>query len=269
MRIPAKLDKVFVVLRRDLLTALRYRTAFWVQALAMLGEIAGFYYLARAIGPAFRPDGLGYYPFALIGTAYSGLVVAGAYELVTTVHEAQMTGTMEVLMTTSTPPRTILFLNTASSFIGQGVKWIAYTVAGFVFFGVPFRDANLPALLVVLALSMAIAVAIGIVAAAVQVSIYKGTGVVWLVGSIISLLTGSLFPVTALPHSLQKISLLVPFTYSLDALRLSLLKGYGIAQLMGPISALAAYSLVLLPASLALFSWSLRRARLLGTLSAY
>lgn len=263
------LDKIVVVLRRDLLTTLRYRAGFWVQALAMLGEIAGFFYLARAIGPEFRPDGVGYYPFVLIGTAYSGLLVAGAYELVTAVHDAQMTGTMEVLMTTSTPPPMILFLNTASSFIGQGVKWTVYTVAGFVLFGLSFSDVNLPALLLVLALSVTIAVAIGITAAAIQVSIYKGTGVVWMVGSVTSLLTGSLFPVHTLPVSLQKISLLIPFTYSLDALRLSLLKGYGIAELTWPILVLTAYSLVLLPLSLMLFAWSVRRARLLGTLSAY
>jgi hypothetical protein len=176
MNIPATLDKIVVVLRRDLLTALRYRAAFWVQALAMLGEIAGFFYLAHAIGPSFRPDGVGYYPFVLIGTAYSGIVVAGSYELVTAVHEAQLTGTMEVLMTTSTPPPMILFLNTASAFIGQAVKWGAYTVAGFLLFGLSFRNANLPAALLVLALSMMIAVSIGIAAAAVQVWIYKGTG---------------------------------------------------------------------------------------------
>lgn len=267
--IRATLDKVAVVLRRDLLTSLRYRAAFWVQALAMLGEIAGFFYLARAIGPNFRPDGVGYYPFVLIGTAYSGIVVAGAYELVTAVHEAQLTGTMEVLMTTSTPPPMILFLNTASAFIGQAVKWGAYTVAGFLLFGLSFRDANLPAMLLVLVLSMAIAISIGIAAAAVQVWIYKGTGVVWLVGSVTSLLTGSLFPVTALPEPLQKVSVLIPFTYSFDALRLSLLKSYGITELAGPIMVLAAYALVLLPGALVLFSWSLRRARLLGTLSAY
>lgn len=269
MKFAATVDKIVVVLRRDLLTTLRYRAAFWVQALAMLGEIAGFFYLARAIGPTFRPDGVGYYPFVLIGTAYSGIIVAGSYELVTAVHEAQLTGTMEVLMTTSTPPPMILFLNTASAFIGQAVKWVAYTVAGFLLFGLSFSDANVPAMLLVLTLSIVIAVSIGIAAAAVQVWIYKGTGVVWLVGSVTSLLTGSLFPVKALPESLQKLSLLIPFTHSLDALRLSLLKGYGIAALSVPILVLAAYSLVLLPVSLSLFSWSLRRARLLGTLSAY
>src|ERR1700686_4190882 len=98
------LDKLLVICRRDLLIWLRHGRASGLEAVSILAEIAGFYFLSRAIGPTFRPDGVAYFPFLLVGTGFFGLLVGGATAFVSTVQEAQLTGTMEVLMTTATPP---------------------------------------------------------------------------------------------------------------------------------------------------------------------
>ncbi|MGH9509364.1 MAG: hypothetical protein ACRD2M_05465, partial [Terriglobales bacterium] len=77
MTLPPLLDKLLIVSRRDLLTALRYRTGFWLMLFGLIAELAASFYLAQAIGPSFQPDGVEYYSFLLVGTALFGFLVAG------------------------------------------------------------------------------------------------------------------------------------------------------------------------------------------------
>jgi ABC-2 type transport system permease protein len=117
--------------------------------------------------------------------------------------------------------------------------------------------------------TLLIASAFGIFAAAVQLAIQKGSAVVWLLGSGLWFLTGTLFPVSSLPTPLQVLSRIIPITYLLDGLRLALIEGAPTARLLPDILVLSGFSLILLPLSVVVFSWTLRRARILGTLSFY
>ncbi len=265
----ALLDKLAVILRRDLLSAARYRSASWMYVAGMLTELAAFYYLARAVGPGFQPDGVAYFPFLLIGTGFYGFFVAGIASFVTSIHDAQLTGTMEVLMTTSTSEPTLVFLTAVSAFFTRTLHLVFYLVVGFVMFGGSAAHANLPGALLVFVLSLGIAVALGILVAAIQVAVQKGSGIVWLFSSLLWLLTGATFPVSALPHWLRKIAEAIPITHALDGLRLSLLRDAGWDALSRPIGILALWVLVLLPLSGWMFGQALRYARREGTLSYY
>src|SRR6201987_5736302 len=102
MKISSLLDKTAVIMRRDLLTAMRYRTGFLLGGAGAITELLAFYYLSRAIGPGFRPEGIEYFPFVLVGTGFYTFLVMGVNAFLTSVRDAQQAGTLEVLMTTST-----------------------------------------------------------------------------------------------------------------------------------------------------------------------
>ena len=269
MKLAVLLDKSYAIMRRDLITSLRYRAGFSIGALSAVAVMAAFYYLARAVGPGFRPDGIEYYPFLLVGTGFYTFLIMGINSFLTTVQEAQQTGTLEVLMTTATPAPVLVFLSAISSFTGKALALFLYLAGGLVLFRVPIQIPNFMGCIAVFTLSVSVAVAIGIVAAAVQISIQKGSAVVWLLGSAVWFLTGTLFPVNALPKSLQIISTFIPMTHALTAMRLALLQGAPMKSLSGELAILTAFCLVLLPASLLFFSYTLRRARMQGTLSFY
>ncbi len=264
----ALLDKLLAIWRRDLLIALRYRAGFWMPLLALLAEMVAFYYLARAIGPGFRPEGMDYFSFLLIGTGFYGFFVVGISAFVSAVHDAQVSGTMEVLMTTATPPPVIVFLTAASVFLERTLYLVFYLGLGLWLFRVPLH-LNLLGCLVVFLLSLAVAVALGIAAAALQIRLQKGSAVVWLFSSLAWLLTGMTFPVAALPPWLQKLAALIPVTHSLDGLRMAMVKGASWSDLAAPLVALFVFAALLLPLSLWLFARALRRARIEGTLSFY
>ncbi len=138
------LDKMAAILRRDLLSALRYRNGFLLTAFASVAELASFYFLARAIGPGFRPEGVEYFPFLLVGTGFYTFLVMGVHSFLLIVQDAQQTGTLEVLMTTSTPAPVLIFMSAMSAFAGHMVQFVIYVGGGLLLFRVPLGNPNLP-----------------------------------------------------------------------------------------------------------------------------
>ncbi len=262
-------DKAFAIFHRDLLIAVRYRSSFFITAAGSLAQLAAFYYLARAVGPGFRPDGVDYFPFVLVGTGLFTFLISGMNSFVQIVQEAQQAGTLEILMSTSTPGPVLLLLSAVSAIAGHGLRLLFYLAAGLCLFGVSVKALSVAGCLAILGLSIISAVSIGIVAAAVQLAIHKGSAVLWLFSSASWLTTGALFPLTALPGPVRAVAQWIPLTHSLQGMRSALLQGARLPSLLPEISVLALFSLVLLPSSLWLFSWTLRRARLQGTLSYY
>lgn len=260
------LDKVAAILRRDLLIATRYRAALFIASAGGVLEIAGLYYLSQAIGPGFRPEGMNSYPFLLVGTGFYTFLLMGISCFVSSIQEAQQAGTLEVLMTSSTNPATLVLLSAISSFGGKGLTFLLYLAAGLLISGAHFGHPSFLPFCCVLGLSLAIAVAIGMGTAAMQLTVRKGSAIVWLLGSAVWLLAGAMFPVSALPPWLQIVARFIPMTHSLTAMRMALFTGGFTMPLLKELSVLAGFAILLLPVSLAFFSAALRRARLLGTL---
>lgn len=264
------LGKAVTVMRKDFLTGIRYRSAFLMTGVGIVAELAAFYYLARAIGPSFRPQGMGYFPFLLVGTGFYTFLMMGMNAFLSSVQEAQQSGTLEVLMTSRTSPSTLIFLNALSGFSRNVIRLSIYLVAGlFLLSHVNLGYANLLAGSATFVLSILIAAALGIIAAAVQVGTHKGSAVMWLFGSVGWLMTGTMFPTSVLPKPLLWMAKLIPVTHCLDALRFSLLGGSNLQVVAREIAVLAGFSAILLPAGLWIFSFMLKRARLQGTLSFY
>src|SRR5262249_17110094 len=128
---------------------------------------------------------------------------------------------------------------------------------------------NVAGAAVIFTLSLVVAFSIGILAAALQLAIQRGSAVVWLLGSGIWFLTGTMFPVASLPKVLRDVSNLIPITHALQGMRLALLQGAPFSALSNEVVILGCFSLLLLPSGLAIFSYTLRRAREQGTLCFY
>ncbi|MGA7291831.1 MAG: ABC transporter permease [Terriglobales bacterium] len=261
-------DKLYAILRRDLLTAVRHRSGFVMAVVGVLTELAAFYFLSRAIGPAFRPNGVEYFPFLLVGTGFYTFFVMSARAFLNAVQEAQQTGTLEVLMTTATAPAELVILSSISAFAGSLVSLLVYLFAGVVIFRAAVH-ANFISCVAVLILSLAIALAVGIGAATLQVAFQKGSAVLWLLGSGAWFLSGALFPIQSLPRPLELMARAVPLTYAIDGMRGALLEGKSMMAMAPTLAVLAAFAVVLLPLALIALSLSLRRARQDGTLSFY
>lgn len=260
-------EKVFAVLRKDAITAVRYRNGFVLSGGAQVAQLATFYYLARAVGPQFRPEGMPYFLFLLIGTGFYTFLLSGTHSFLRTIQESQQTGTLEVLLTTATPAAVLVSLGALSAF-GEGLlQFVVYIGAG-IFLCAPVLQMSVVACLLAFGFSIWSAFAIGLFAAGMQISTHKGSAVLWAFGSGAWLLSGTLFPVAALPKPVQMISYFIPFTHSLAAMRLAMLGG-SFEAISREVEILAVFALFLVPAGIVFFSWMVRRARQNGTLSFY
>lgn len=257
------------MVRRDLLTARRYRSGVILAVAGGVLEIAGLYYLSRAIGPAFRPEGMDSYAFLLVGTGLYTFLLMGVSSFLSAIQEAQQAGTLEVLMTTPAGGSTVLLLSAISSLAGKGISFSLYLAVGLLFSGLRFVHVSLAGAGIVLMLSFMVAAALGMGAATVQLLTQKGSAVLWLLGSAVWMLAGAMFPISVLPRWLQFVSSAIPMTHALTAMRLALFGGALRTSLVTEISVLAGFALVMLPLSLLLFEKALRHARLSGSLSYY
>ena len=265
---PSILDKLCAILRRDALTAIRHRSGFVMTLVGVFTELAAFYFLSRAIGPGFRPNGVEYFPFLLVGTGVYTFFVMSAQSFLSAVQEAQQTGTLEVLMTTSTAPAELVILSSISAFARNLVNLLIYLFAGVAVFRASIH-ANLLSCAAILAFSVAIALSLGIAAATLQVAFQKGAAVLWLLSSGIWFLSGAMFPIESLPRPLELLARAVPLTYAIDGMRTGLLEGRSAISMASTLAVLAGFASIMLPLSLAALSFSIRRARQNGTLSFY
>ena len=95
----------------------------------------------------------------------------------------------------------------------------------------------------------------------------RSNPVKWLFLGVAGLVSGIMYPVTVLPHALQILARLVPVTYSLQGMRIALLEDATLSALWPTLRALLLFALVLLPLSLTVFAWALRRTKVTGTLT--
>lgn len=261
------LAKAAAVVQKDFLTAVRYRNGMFLTAFAPGMQLLLSVYLAHAVGPQYRPDGFSYFNFLLVGTGLFMFLHSCMHGFLNVVQESQQAGTLEVLMTTSTPPITLLCLAALSALGTALLQFVLYIAVGLCLFPAQLQIAPL-AIASVLVLSVLISIALGILAAGLQLSIHKGSVVLWLFGTTAWVFAGTLFPAGSLPEPLRVFSQWLPLTHSLTATRLAIFGGTTTA-LIREIEVLLAFTIVLLPTSTAFFSWTLRRARQLGTLSFY
>jgi ABC-2 type transport system permease protein len=237
--------------------------------LSIVAELAGAYYLARSIGAGFHPDGFAYFPFLLVGTAITQLIMVSMQAFDEGVRDAQLYGTLEMMMATATRPLTVMLMSAATLLIGRIFTSVAYLAFALVLFRAPIHAPHLAPLAVVLLVLSVMTVSLGLLAASLQLHFQRGASVIWLFGTILLLFSGSLFPVSALPAALRTISRMLPVTYIVNITREVLLVQATLASVARPLLILTAVTGLLLVVSLWVFSAVLRNARLRGTLSMY
>jgi ABC-2 type transport system permease protein len=256
------LRKACAFVQRDFRIESGYKSSFVMSIFQSLSLVVFLYFFGKLIAPHSSPAlsrfGGRYFPFAIIGLAFARYFDLTLKLFSESIRTAQMTGCLEAML-----------MSSLYALISGAVQLLLILVAGALAFGVDLRGMNIPATLLVLVLSVATFVACGVLSAATVVRLKKGDPFTWMLGGFGSLLGGAYFPIDVMPAWMQKVSSVIPITYSLDALRLTMLKGYSVNLVAKPVVTLTAIAVILLPASIALFVAAVRNGRKEGTLMQY
>jgi ABC-2 type transport system permease protein len=265
--------KAFAFVKRDFRLETSYRLSFFLQLFGIFFSVFMFYYVSKLLGeaatPYLAPYGGDYFSFVLIGIAFAGYFGVGLSGFASSIRQAQMTGTLEAMLMSPTSVSTIVLCSSLWSYLMTSLRVLAYLAVGAVFLGVDLGRGNYLAALLILVLTIVTFSSLGIIAASFIMVLKRGDPVTWLFSTFSSLLGGVYYPVSILPPWLQRLSHLLPLTYSLRAMRLALLQGYPFSALVPDILVLAIFSFILLPLSLLAFRYAVHRAKVDGSLTHY
>jgi ABC-2 type transport system permease protein len=264
------LHELWVFFWRDLSIARTYRTVFVLEAVEALFGVAMFFYIARFVDSpqlsSSLPQGGSYFAFSLIGFVFLDYLNAAMDTFDQSLAEARDSGTLEHLLVTQTSLPVILAGSAIYPFVSTTFRIAVYLAWGALLFGFPLHDANWAAVAAVLLATLLAFSGLGILSASYVLLFKRGNPAKWFLLGVSSVAGGMLFPVSVLPDWLQLVAKLNPVTYALEAMRAALLGGAGLHAVLQPFLVLILLAAGLLPLSMAVFAWALRRTKTTGTM---
>lgn len=265
------LTKVSAFFMRDWRLSTSYSTAFWLSWIAVLVDVAVAYFIGSLVKPSKNFGSAGhvgtYFSYLVVNTTFLRFQSVAVQTFSLAIRDGQTMGTLEVLLSTPTNLALIVLASGYYAIVYQLVQTLAYI--GFaILFGLSVNGTNVLTLCVFLFLTILAITPIGVMASAATM-VFKKTGPIeFLLTSVTTLFGGIYLPVRLLPGPLQMIGQLLPITHALNGIRASL-QGASLFQMRGDLIWLMVMTALLLPLSLLIFSYAVKRAKVDGTLGQY
>jgi ABC-2 type transport system permease protein len=265
--------KFLAFLKKDLFTIVSYRFSMALRFGYIFISLLMFYYIGKtfsgSISPFLSRYGGQYFPYVLVGIAVSSFVTVGLGSLANQVRSAQVEGTLEALLTTPTSIYTILIGNSLFTFIAAFFEAFFLLLMGVLFLNMKLLLVNCIFSVIVLIITFAAFLTIGMLSAGFIMIFKQGNPIQFIFGTSSYFLGGVIFPVEILPGPFQFVSMLLPITHAIKAIRELLLARTEVYAIYPLMINLLIFVVVLAPASILFFRYALKRAKRDGSLVHY
>ncbi len=257
-------------------------TAWWAwnipfQLASILISLLIYYYYALAFGgysPLFGENFMTFIIVGLMMNTYLDISMDAYYSAISALYMGKegigglAISRMDYLSLAGISPYVFIFARVSYYYITQTIVFLLYFLAG-QFFGVsiPFLK-NLGLIVIAMMLGIIACSGIGLISASMYwlAGSYRGVEPIrWTIRMLVPLLSGIFVPLHVLPESIRAISILLPQTHTLQAVRASL-AGATFSQILPNLGALIIFSVVLVPVGLLLLKYSLNLERKRGTI---
>lgn len=256
----------------------RYTLSGWVfsSALSPIFLVATAWVIARLVAGGGDPDLFlrttpydDYLSFVALGMAFNGLAVAAMETGGNAIYEEERWGTWEPVAMTPFHRFTWLSAKTGAGVSTALVDFAVVLGAGAVLFELHLTFASLGTALLGLAVTMA-----GLVGFAF---LFAAAGIVWkepqalaaILSPFVIFLTGMMFPLRALPETLQWAGAAIPLTHGIRVVRDALLLGAGPLDVLPSLAWLAATGAVHAAVGFAVFRRFEEQAKRRGRVGKY
>ena len=265
--------KPLAFLKKDLIIETSYRVAFFLRICEIFFSVAAFYFLAKLLGtsvsPYLEPYGGNYFAFVLIGLAFSSFLSIGLQSFSLNIRTEQLMGTLEAMLVTPTKLPVIVLASALWKFLYASFSVLIHFLLGFTLFGLDISQMNVGATVLLLVLTVFAFSGIGIMSASFIMIFKRGAPLDWLVEQTARFLGGVFYPIQILPPWLRIVAKLHPITYALEAVRHAVLQGHSWYELLPEIISLLVFSAILLPLSIFVFQYGVKKAKAQGSLIQY
>jgi ABC-2 type transport system permease protein len=260
---------VSALVRRDYLVTRSYRLAFVLDIFYGALGLATYYFISRTFETPPKSALAGapsYFAFAAVGLAIGMVVEAATAGLGRRVREEQLTGTLEALAAHPVTSVEMCFGLVGFPYLFAMSRAIVYLIVAALWAHLDVAATSWPGVVGMLAISGVALFGIGIFAAAMTLVFKRGEVLAGMVVFAVTMLSGSVFPISSLPDWLQPLGKVLPLRFAFDGVRSALFTGgsWGTDFLV-----LLAYAVVGVPIAVAAFERSLVLVKSRGSLAQY
>jgi ABC-2 type transport system permease protein len=181
-------------IKKDFIIETSYKLSFLLTWCGMVFSIVTFYFIAKLFDkgamPYLKEYGVEYFPFVLIGIAFSGYLMTSLNSFSANLRREQMMGTLEAMLMTPTEIPIIIISMSVWNFIFGSINIIGYILFGVLFFGINFVNPNFFGAFIILFLTIISFSSIGIISASFIMIFKRGDPITWSIGTFSSLFGG-------------------------------------------------------------------------------
>ena len=266
------LRALFAVAKKDFLRFIRYPLNAIFRVLQPIIWLTPIYFLGQSfateqgnIGFAVYAGTVDYMSFILVGAMLSSYISSVFWGMGQSLKEEMDSGVLESNWLAPVPRLTFLIGHTGANLFLTTLVNIGILFLGWLFFGFAITGNLLQALGVVVPLLLAL-YGFGFGFAAIVFLMRDANTLIDVSDYLVSIFSGGQFPVQVLPRFLLPISLALPITYGLDAVRGLLINTRPLLPLSLEIAILLAFMGVMMPLGYFIFKRVERRIKRLGTI---
>ena len=211
----------------------------WVWISSILGSslsLAFYWFTSKAFGSRFASlDGseMDYFTFILVGENALLIPLALMNSFTQSIRTVADDGVLDVMLISQRSFfKSILFMGAMNLSFHFLQMTITLTFAALIF-GLQIHYTAIPSYLVLLAFSLPLYIGLGLINTAFIVLVRRGVNFFVTFSVVLSMLSGTYFPIGVFPSWIQKISLILPYTFFLNLSRELLAGKIGLLEI-GP-----------------------------------
>lgn len=243
-----------------------FQPLIWLAPVFFLGKT--FSHNGEALGFAGYSGSSDYMSFMILGAAISNFISAVFWGMGFAVKEDMNTGVLESNWMTPIPRLLMLIGRTINSLIITTITSLGVLIIASLIFGFHPTGSVWGALLTILPMLLGL-YGFGFGFAALVMIVREANTMVDMGQFLVDLLSGSSFPVKALPGWLLPVSLSIPLTYGYDAIRGILLHNTTLMPIKTEIILLLVFMVIMIAGGVLAFRALEKKVRTRGTLGQY
>lgn len=268
-----ELAKLPAFMRRDFLVAWSYRLAFVTDWLGLIVQVVIFNFVGKVVNPAAIPTFEGrevtYLEFVAVGIAISSFMAVALGRVYNVIRQEQLQGTLESLFLTPTSYTTVQLGSVVYDLAYVPVRTLLFFVMVTLLFPAHFAWSGLLPTTAILLVFIPFVWGVGVMAAAWTLTFRRGTAIIGIFTTLMTLGAGTYFPTEVFPSWAQTLVQYLPLTVALRGARDALLGGAGWGEVVPTIAYLVPFAVASMLGGLWAFRAALLRERRSGTLGTY
>jgi len=232
-------------------------------------ELATYFFISKTFGDLTPEDLHGaptYFGFAAVGIVLTTVIVAATSGIGERLRREQVTGTLEALVSNPITTIELCFGLVGFPYLYALLRSTIYLIVAGTLMNLDLGNASWLGFAAVFIASGLALSTLGILAGAVVLVIKRGDVLLGALVYGLTLVSGSVFPVAALPDWLEAIGKLSPLKLALDGTRAAL---FGGSDWGTDAALLGAFAAATIPVALLAFSFALSYAKRAGSVAQY